>query len=80
MLQKHNMINIKRPLKAFLAIFLPNLYIIYICISYFILRLFLLVIEIYLFYLKFLDYTGGSLGEILTFTLFIRFYYISDDG
>ena len=64
--------------------FLPMLFvIIYNCISYFILRLFLISIEIYFIFTErsaILDYISGSLGGSLTSTLFIRFYYISDDG
>ena len=83
-LQKHKMENIKSLIKVFMARFLPMFYvIIYNCISYVILRLLLVSIEIYFIFTErstISDYTGGSLGRSLTPALFIRFYYISDDS
>ena len=82
--QKHKMENIKSFIKVFMASFLPIFYfIIYNCISYIILRLFLISIEIYSISTKrstILDYISGSLGGSVTSTLFMRFYYISHDG
>ena len=55
---------------------------IYDWISYVILSLLLFFIEIYIndtIHVTFFNYIGGSLGGSLSFTLFIRFYYISDD-
>ena len=67
-----------------MARLLPMFYvIIYNCISYVILLLFSVSIEIYLIFTErstILDYISGSLGGSLISTLFIRFYYISDDG
>ena len=65
-----------------MASFLPMFYIIiYICIGYVILRLFLISIEIvFTERSTILDYISGSLGGSLTSTLSIRFYYISHDG
>ena len=64
--------------------FLPMFFvIIYNCISYFILRLFLISIEIYFIFTErstMLDCISGSLGGPLTSALFIKFYYISNDG
>ena len=56
--------------------------IIYNCISYVILRLFSISVEIYFIFTKrstILDYISGSVGGSPTSSLFIRFYYISDD-
>ena len=58
---------------------------IYDCFSYIILSLLLFFIEIYVndimsvFFLNF-DYICESLGGSLKLTLFIRFFFISDDG
>ena len=57
--------------------------IIFNSISYVILRLFLTSLEICFIFTErstILDYISGSLGGSLTPTIFIRFYYISDDG
>ena len=61
----------------------PDRFFIYDWISYVILSLVLCFIEIYIndiIHVTFFNYIGGSLGGSLSFTLFIRFYYISDDG
>ena len=61
----------------------PDHFLIYDWISYVILSLFLFFIEIYIndiIHVTFFNYIGGSLGGSLSFTLLIRFYYISDDG
>ena len=83
-LKKYKVENIKSLIKVFIASFLPMfVVIIYNCISYVILRLFLISIEIYFIFTErsaILDYISGSLGGPLTSTLFIRFYYISDEG
>ena len=59
-----------------------NHYFIYNWISHFKLSLLLFFIEIYINDIihTFLNYIGESLGWSLTFALFIRFYYISDDS
>ena len=65
---------------SFLSMFY---FIIYNCISYGILHLFLISIEIYFIFTKrltILDYVSESLSGSLTSTLLIRFCYISDDG
>ena len=63
-----------------MASFLLMFYaVIYNCVSYVILRLFLISIKTYFIFTELstiLDYISGSLGGSLTFTLFIRFYYI----
>ena len=83
-LQKYKIENIKSLIKVFMASILPILFVIvYSCISYAILRLFLIFIEIYLIFTErstILKYIRESLGGSLTSTLFRRFYYISDDG
>ena len=58
------------------------IFFIYNWISHFKLSLLLFFIEIYINDIThtFLNYIGESLSESLTFTLFIRFYYISGDG
>ena len=82
--QKHKIENAKSLIKVFMGRFLPVFHvIIYNCISYVIPGLFLVSIEIYFIFTEhstILDYISGSLGGSLTYTLFIRFYYISDDG
>ena len=84
LLQKHKMENIKSLKKVSMGSFLSMFYFnIYNCISYVILRLILISIEIYFNFLKrstILDYVSGSLRGSLTSALFTRFCYISDDG
>ena len=67
-----------------MAIFLPVFYVIlYNCISYVVLRLLLISIKVYFLFNErstISDYMSGSLGGSLTSALFIRFYYISDEG
>ena len=83
-LKKYKVENIKSLIKVFIASFLPMfVVIIYNCISYVILRLFLISIEIYFIFTErstMLDCISGSLGGPLTSALFIKFYYISNDG
>ena len=83
-LQKHNMENIKSFIKVFMAIFLPVFYVIlYICISYVVLSLLLISIKFYFLFTErstISDYMSGSFGGSLTSAIFIRFYYISDEG
>ena len=67
-----------------MAIFLPVFYVIlYNCISYVVLRLLLISIKVYFLFNErstISDYMSGGLGGSLTSALFIRFYYISDEG
>ena len=61
----------------------PDHFLIYDRIIYVILSLLLFFIDIYIndiMHVTFFNYIGGSLGGSLSFTLLIRFYYISDDG
>ena len=83
-LQKHKIENIKSLIKVFTASFLPMIYaIIYNCINYVILLLFLISKVIYFIFTErstILDYISGNLGRFLASTQFIRSSYISDDN